>query len=156
LSQRRGLGLHSRLTLGVEDGLLLLLLHAACPGKRLNAGQLACLSLLPKAAQEAAVAGLCAKTLRTLLAVNAAKSLLCARKLSGRAERSLAGLHASLLPELPQAREGLAKLGASAVKLACLLSEHSAQLLLSSEALLGSLAHLLGQALLSCKLLPGG
>jgi hypothetical protein len=58
------------------------------------------------------------------------------------------------LAQQPEARHGLAKLRAGAVELASLLAKHAAKLLLRAEALLGSLAHLLGQALLCCKLLP--
>ena len=154
LSQRRGLSLEGCLTLGIENRLLLLLLQAADAGEGLQTRQLARLSLLPKAAKEPAKACLGLLLGQALLAIDAAEALLGARKLSGRAESRLPCAHARLLPELPKTREGLAKLGACAVKGACLLPEDAAKLLLRTEALLGSLPHLLGQALLCCKLLP--
>lgn len=144
------------LTLCVEDGLLLLLLQPADAGEGLQARQLASLSLLAKPAQESAVAGLCAQLLGALLAVHAAEGLLPTSQELARTERGLACAHACLLPKLTEAREGLAELGACAVELACLLPKDATKLLLRTEALLGSLAHLLGEALLGCKLLTSG
>jgi len=154
LSQRRGLGLEGCLTLGIENRLLLLLLQAADSGEGLQARQLARLSLLTEAAEEPTKACLGLLLRKPLLAVNAAQALLGPGKLPGRAERSLSGSGPGLLAQQPEARHGLAKLRAGAVELASLLAKHAAKLLLRAEALLGSLAHLLGQALLCCKLLP--
>jgi len=130
------------------------LLQAADSGEGLQARQLARLSLLAKATEEPTKACLGLLLGQALLAVNSAEALLSSSELPGRAESRLPCAHARLLPELPKTREGLAKLGACAVEGACLLPEDAAKLLLRTEALLGSLAHLLGQALLSCKLLP--
>jgi hypothetical protein len=82
--------------------------------------------------------------------------LLGPSQLASGTERGLACAHACLLPKLAQARKGLAELGACPVELACLLPKDAAKLLLRPEALLSSLAHLLGKALLGCELLPGG
>jgi len=112
--------------------------------------------LLPKAAEEPAKASLRLLLRKALLTVDAAEALLSTSQLSCGAERGLACAHAGLLPKLPQARKGLAELGACAVELACLLPEDAAKLLLRTKALLSGLAHLLSETLLGRKLLPCG
>lgn len=91
---------------------------------------------------------------KPLLAVEPTKGLLATSQDLARAERGLSSAGPSLLPKLPEPREGLAELGACAVELACLLPKDATKLLLRPEALLGRLAHLLSQTLLCCQLLP--
>jgi len=155
LGQGRSLGLHGGLALGVEHGLLLLLLQGTGARERLDPGQLPSLSLLTKAAQEAAKACLAGELLRTLLAVDVAEGLLACRKLPGRAKRCLTSLGAGCLTCLAETEQLLPELRVCAVELARLLPEQVAQLLTRRQGLLGALPEPCGQGLLGAKLLPG-
>jgi len=155
LGQGRSLGLHGGLALGVEHGLLLLLLQGTGARERLDPGLLACLSLLPEAAQEAAKACLPGELLGALLAVDVAEGLLPCRELPGRAKRCLTSLGARCLPRLAETEQLLPELRVGAVELARLLPEHVAQLLTRRQGLLSALPEACGQGLLGAKLLPG-
>ena len=148
LGQRRSLGLHSRLTLGVEDGLLLLLLKPASAAQGLNAGELARLCLLTEAAQEAAIAGACAKLLRALLAVEPAKGLLGTCQLARRSERGLAGTHLSPGADLAEPKDRLPSTRTGGVTLPCGLAKLASERGLSTQLGPGEACKLAGRSAL--------
>lgn len=123
LSQGRCLRLQGRLTLSIENCLLLLLLRSTSAAQGLDAGELTRLGLLPKAAQEAAVAGACAQLLRALLAVESAKSLLRTCQLACRAERGLTGAHPGPGSDLAEAKDRLPSARTGGVALPCGLAK---------------------------------